>query len=113
MLAKAINQGVFSSMTKLSLCTCELTAAGGYVIAKAVAGLPKFQSLRIDGNAISERGVEEMQKVLLRSGKQLEEMEDNDEEGEDDLEDELVEEEPLVEGADMEDVTDALKAAKI
>ena len=100
------------SLTKLSLCTCELTAAGAYAIARAVAKLPKFQTLRMDGNAICERGVEEIRSLLIRADKTLEDMEDNDEEGEDDLEEELAEE-PAVEEADIEAVTAALKEAEI
>jgi hypothetical protein len=71
----------------LSLCTCELTAAGLVSVAKAGARLASFLRLRADGNAISERGVEEATRVLRSAGKVLEDMEDNDQDGEDDLED--------------------------
>ena len=112
-MAKAIGRGTLPSLTKLSLCTCELTAAGAYAIARAVAKLPNFRSLHMDGNAICERGVDEIRGLMIRAGKTIEDMEDNDEEGEDDLEEELVKEEPAEEEADLEAVTAAMKAAEI
>lgn len=57
--------------------------------------------------------MDEIKGLLIRAGKTIEEMEDNDDEGEDDLEEELVKGEPAVEEEEIEAVTAALKAAEI
>mmetsp|Transcript_22072 Transcript_22072/g.21330 ORF Transcript_22072/g.21330 Transcript_22072/m.21330 type:complete len:491 (-) Transcript_22072:355-1827(-) len=72
------------SLETLSLCTCEVTAVGVYTLARSLAKLTKFATLKADGNQIFTRGVEEIQSLLLRSGIVLAEMEDNDEEGDED-----------------------------
>lgn len=103
------------SLRTLSACTCEITAAGAYLLAKRAASSPSFQLLKIDGNAIVERGVDEIRSVLVRNGKILGDMEDNDEDGDDDLEDVLDEDEVVGggRGDDEEDLIKALDAAKI
>lgn len=68
-----------------------MTAAGAYAVGKAVVRLATFQRLRLEGNMICERGVEALEALLGRAGKVLDEMEENDDEGEDDLDDELEE----------------------
>lgn len=95
----------------LSMCTCEINAAGAYIVACAVSKLARFSTLKIDGNLISARGVEEMTAVLTRKGKLLVEMEDNDEDGDDEgLEDALAEEEAGA-GEPGDDEEDTLVAA--
>ena len=44
-------------LVKLSICTCEITAAGAYSIAKACTSLPSFKLLLLDGNEVCERGI--------------------------------------------------------
>ena len=103
-----------------SICTCEVTAVGAYIVARAVAKLPRFSILRIDGNQICTRGVEEIAATLTRAGKVLAEMEDNDEDGDDDgLEDALeAAEDEDVEGCkdgneEEDDLVQAMEAATI
>ena len=115
-LAKALSKNKNSALHSLSLCTCELTAAGANALAKAVAKLPSFSTLKLDGNAICSRGVEEISGVLLRAGKILGDLEDNDEDGDDDLDEDEGEgdedeEEEDESGAD--DLAAALAATKL
>jgi len=109
-LAKALSKN--KDLRFLSLCTCELTAAGAHALAKAVSKLPSFSTIKLDGNAICSRGVEEISGVLLRAGKILGDLEDNDEDGDDDLEDDEGEEEGEGdEGAD--DLAASLASTKL
>jgi len=73
----------------LSLCFCELTAAGAYIVAKTVSELPCFTNLEINGNALSDNGVDAIKGVLHNAGKILGDLEDNEEDADDDLEDAL------------------------
>jgi Ran GTPase-activating protein 1 len=112
-LAKSITN--CKSLRTLSVCTCELTAAGAYRLAQSVSMLPTFSALKMDGNTICERGVEEIQGLLLRAGKVLVDMEDNDEDGDDDLEEALEEQGECAGEDDVDDdeLVSRLNAAKI
>ena len=85
-------------------------------LARAVAKLPGFKQLELNGNQIFEESIEEIRKVLASAGKTLGSLDDNDEEGEDDLE-ELEEEEEeeeevlVVESLDNDNDADALADA--
>lgn len=105
-----------SSLETLSCCSCEITAKGAMALARAVAKLPGFKQLELNGNQIFEESIEEIRKVLASAGKTLGSLDDNDEEGEDDLE-ELEEEEEeeeevlVVESLDNDNDADALADA--
>lgn len=88
-IASAVKK--LTNLRTLSLCTCEITAAGAYVLARAVAELPQFVNLELNGNQISEAGVEAIKGVLQQAGKVVGDLEDNDEDGDDDLEEALAE----------------------
>lgn len=108
LLAKSL--AMCPALRTLTACTCEVTAGGAYRLASALAKIPAFTLLRLDGNAICERGVEEVKSLLLRHGKVLVDMEDNDEDGDDDLDDALEEEEEECGGGDDDDEVDKLGA---
>lgn len=83
-------------LRKLSMCSCDLTARGAYYIARLVSKIPRFQSLALNGNRISERAVKEITTLLTRENKILESMDENEEEeDEGDFEDLLQELEDL------------------
>lgn len=104
---------VCTSLRYVSACSCEITAAGAYVLAKTVVKLPAFRTLQLDGNAICSRGVEEVQGILLRGGMLLGDMDENDEDGDDDLEDVLEDEEggevAVAGGADQDGLDDLVR----
>ena len=104
-----------SALRSLSVCTCEVTASGAYRLAKTLSKLPTFTTLKLDGNSICSRGVDEVQGLLLRSGKILVEMEDNDDDGDDDLDDAMEEDGGELQDKDEEadDLADALGATKL
>ena len=97
------------NLRSLSVCTCEISAAGAYMLAKRASAMPSFQLLKLDGNAIVERGVDEIRALLLGKGKLLGDLEDNDDEGDDDLDDVLEE----CAGEEEDDLVKALESAKI
>lgn len=108
------------NLRTVSMNTCEITASGAFKLACEVAKIMTFKTLICDGNQICARGVDEMQKVLEAAGKTLEPMEDNDDEGEDDLEDVLQREsDPFadalgeVQDAELPGLVSAMQNAKI
>lgn len=60
-----------ANLRLLSVCTCEITARGAYRVAKAVAKITKFSTLKVDGNQICQRGVDEIRGILVRASKVL------------------------------------------
>ena len=58
------------SLHTLSLCHCELQAAGALAIAIAVSALPQFKLLKLDGNAIAQATLAKIKKIL--AAKQIE-----------------------------------------
>ncbi len=79
----------------LSCCSCEITAEGAMILARAASRQLEFDKMELNGNEICERGVKLIKAMLSKASKRLGDMEDNDEEAEDDLEvdEELQEEE--------------------
>ena len=84
----------------LDLITNELTRVGAVAAAEAVKNLPGFKNLNLNGNSISEAGIDEVRQILDSGavGSQvLGPLDENDEEGiaggnDDDDEDEKEEE---------------------
>lgn len=78
-----------SQMTRLrilTLCTCEITSAGAYKIAKAVSKLRRFTQLGLNGNTIVPECIEAITELLENNGQTLGEMDDNDDDDEDGVE---------------------------
>jgi Ran GTPase-activating protein 1 len=85
-LAHILLKSACPRLERLSLCCCEITAAGGIALAVAVSRIAAFSLLNLDGNEICSSGVELISEKLLSCNKTLGDMEDNDEDGEDDVE---------------------------
>ncbi len=58
-----------ASLRSLSLCHCELQAAGALAITIACANLPSFCTLHVDGNAVNDVVVARIQSMLQVAGK--------------------------------------------
>jgi len=74
-----------SALKTLGVCACEVTAAGALALAEKVCAIDSMELLLLDGNEVCERGVEKVATLLDLAGKALGDMEDNDDDGEDDL----------------------------
>jgi len=101
-LAKAVS--MLKDLVSLSCCTCEVMGNGANALAKAVAKRTHFQKLELNGNQISSDNVEKVSGLLMRCGKILGDMEDNDEDGDEDEIEEEEEEEQL--GGDDDEADD-------
>lgn len=95
----------------LSLQGCEITAAGAVLLARCVSSLPAFVQLNLDNNCIVENGIDVLQSILSRAGKLLGSLEENDEDGDDDLEEVLGEDEE--DQDECEELTEAAKKLEI
>ena len=78
-----------------------ITAAGAYVITKKLVRISSLVSIKMDGNMINERGLEELTSLCMKHHKVLVEMEDNDDEGDDDIDDVLDQEEDDAEDEEL------------
>lgn len=74
-------------LKSLHLCQCAIQAAGAVAITTAVSRLSSFRELKLEGNSISAEGLSQINKLFQATGKTLVPLEENDEDGEDDLED--------------------------
>lgn len=83
-LAGMLVQGS-SALKTVGMCACEVTAAGALVLAEKICAIDSMELLLLDGNEVCERGIEKVKNLLEQAGKALGDMEDNDDEGEDDL----------------------------
>jgi len=72
-------------LRRLNVNNCDISALGAYRLAKAVSRLPVFDTLAMDGNLIHGDYVGHIEDTMTQSGKFLAYMEDNDEDGEDDM----------------------------
>ncbi|KAF3649888.1 RAN GTPase-activating protein 1 [Capsicum annuum] len=87
--------------------TCTgIRRAGARVLAQTVLLKDEFKSLNVNGNFISEEGVDELKEIFKKSPEMLASLEDNDPEGEDEDEDE---EESGDEGKDEDELESKLK----
>ena len=82
------------------------------ILIRAVAKIPPFQRLDLNGNALCSRAIEEITNVMIQNSKILGDFDDNDEEGEDDLS-EIEDESEEDEDKEADALADALKDAKI
>lgn len=128
-----------TALRLLSLQGCEITAAGAILLARlvylsylyrlmlcsCVSTLPAFVQLNLDNNCIVENGVDVLQSIISRAGKILGcriiidignlndvvALEENDDDGEDDLEEVLGEDEE--DKDECEELTEATKKLEI
>lgn len=109
-IANALKDG-FERLTEVDLSTNAIRTVGARVLSKAVVGKPGFKLLNIDGNFLSDEGVDDVKEIFKNSPSVLGPLDDNDPEGEEYDEDEDEEEK---DGDDIEnDLESKLKDLEI
>lgn len=81
-IAKALEEG-FSQLSEVDLSTNLIRRAGARVLAQAVVGKSGFKLLNINGNFISDEGVDEVKEIFKNFPSVLGPLDENDPEGED------------------------------
>ncbi|KAJ3670388.1 hypothetical protein LUZ60_010712 [Juncus effusus] len=64
MIAKAISEGQTGNLTELDLSSNLIQRAGARCLANAVLNLKRFEMLNINGNCISDEGLDEVREIL-------------------------------------------------
>nr|XP_027096779.1 RAN GTPase-activating protein 1-like [Coffea arabica]XP_027115672.1 RAN GTPase-activating protein 1-like [Coffea arabica] len=82
LIAKALEEG-HGQLNEVDLSTNSIRRAGARCLAQAVVSKPGFKLLNINGNFISDEGVDEVKEVFENSSCVLGPLDDNDPEGED------------------------------
>ncbi|XAR61205.1 hypothetical protein NMG60_11034844 [Bertholletia excelsa] len=95
MIAQALEDG-HCQLTEVDLSMNSIRRAGARVLAQAVAGKPGLKLLNLNGNFISDKGVDELKDLFKHSPRILGPLDENDPEGE-------LDEDAEEEGADHED----------
>lgn len=81
MIAKALEDD-FPQLTEVDLSSNMIRRAGARVLAQAVVGKPGFKLLNINGNFLSDEGVEDVKEIFKNSPDLLGSLDDNDPDGE-------------------------------
>nr|CCG20363.1 Ran GTPase activating protein 2 [Solanum tuberosum] len=100
-IAKALEG--HSHLIEVDLSSNALRRAGARVLAQTVLHKDEFKLLNVNGNFISEEGVDELKEIFKKSPEVLASLEDNDPEGEDEDDEDDEEKESGDEGKDVED----------
>nr|CCG20296.1 Ran GTPase activating protein 2 [Solanum stenophyllidium] len=100
-IAKALEG--HSHLIEVDMNSNALRRAGARVLAQTVLHKDEFKLLNVNGNLISEEGVDELKEIFKKSPEMLASLEDNDPEGEDEDDEEDEEKESRDEGKDVED----------
>nr|CCG20276.1 Ran GTPase activating protein 2 [Solanum tuberosum subsp. andigenum] len=100
-IAKALEG--HSHLIEVDMSSNALRRAGARVLAQTVLHKDEFKLLNVNGNFISEEGVDELKEIFKKSPEMLVSLEDNDPEGEDEDDEEDEEKESGDEGKDVED----------
>nr|CCG20253.1 Ran GTPase activating protein 2 [Solanum tuberosum subsp. andigenum] len=100
-IAKALEG--HSHLIEVDMSSNALRRAGARVLAQTVLHKEEFKLLNVNGNFISEEGVDELKEIFKKSPEVLASLEDNDPEGEDEDDEEDEEKESGDEGKDVED----------
>lgn len=82
LIAKALEEG-HSQLIEVDLSTNLIRRAGARVLAQAVLGKPGFKLLNVNGNFISDEGIDEVKGLFKNSPGVLGSLDENDPEGED------------------------------
>ncbi|KAL8530637.1 hypothetical protein ACS0TY_007611 [Phlomoides rotata] len=82
LIAKALEEG-HGQLCEVDLNTNMIRRAGARCLAQAVVGKPGFKFLNIDGNFISDEGIDEVKDIFKNCPNVLGPLDDNDPEGED------------------------------
>ncbi|KAL8143133.1 hypothetical protein V2J09_016165 [Rumex salicifolius] len=80
-IAKALERG-HEQLCEVDLSTNKIRRVGVRVLAQAVVNKPGFKLLNIDGNFISDEGIDEVKEILKSNPDVLGPLDDNDPEGE-------------------------------
>nr|CCG20304.1 Ran GTPase activating protein 2 [Solanum stoloniferum] len=100
-IAKALEG--HSHLIEVDMSSNALRRAGARVLAQTVLHKDEFKLLNVNGNFISEEGVDELKEIFKKSPEMLASLEDNDPEGEDEEDEEDEERESGDDGKDVED----------
>lgn len=107
LIGKALKEG-HGQLTEVDLSTNLIRRVGARLLAQAVVDKPGFKLLNINGNFISEEGIDELIDIFKNSPDMLGNLDENDSEGED------LDEEAEVENAKHDDELESkLKGLKI
>nr|CCG20293.1 Ran GTPase activating protein 2 [Solanum stenophyllidium] len=99
-IAKALEG--HSHLIEVDMNSNALRRAGARVLVQTVLHKDEFKLLNVNGNLISEEGVDELKEIFKKSPEMLASLEDNDPEGEDEDDEEDEEKESRDEGKDVE-----------
>ncbi|KAI3959231.1 hypothetical protein MKW92_039898 [Papaver armeniacum] len=83
LIARALENG-HKQLKEVDLSTNAMRRAGARVLAQAVVNKPEFKLLTINGNYISDEGIDELKDIFKKSLDLLGPLDENDPEGEDD-----------------------------
>ncbi|KAL4572054.1 hypothetical protein LXL04_018823 [Taraxacum kok-saghyz] len=81
-ISKAFEEEGFLRLTEVDLSSNQIRRAGARVLAQAVVGKLGFKLLNIDGNFLSDEGVEDVKEIFKNSPHLLVSLDENDPEGE-------------------------------
>lgn len=81
-ISKAL-EDEFPRLTEVDLSSNQIRRAGARVLAQVVVGKPGFKLLNINGNFLSDEGVEDVKEIFKNSPDLLGPLDENDPEGED------------------------------
>ncbi|XP_019180623.1 PREDICTED: RAN GTPase-activating protein 2-like isoform X3 [Ipomoea nil] len=82
-IVKALEEG-HDQLKVVDMSSNSLRRAGARVLAQTLVHKPEFESLNVNGNFISDEGIDELKDIFKKCPEKLASLEDNDPEGEDD-----------------------------
>ncbi|KAJ9543216.1 hypothetical protein OSB04_022923 [Centaurea solstitialis] len=82
-IGRAVEEAEFGRLMMVDVSSNKVGGDGARALAKAVAGKPGFRLLNINGNSISNKGIEEVREILKNSPRILGPLDANDPNGED------------------------------
>nr|GMC71916.1 Ran GTPase activating protein 2 [Ipomoea batatas] len=85
-IVKALEEG-HDQLKVVDMSSNSLRRAGARVLAQALVHKPEFELLNVNGNFISDEGIDELKDIFKKCPEKLASLEDNDPEGEDDDDD--------------------------
>ncbi|MFQ6625775.1 hypothetical protein Gotur_006251 [Gossypium turneri] len=107
LIGKSLGEG-HGQLNEVDMSTNAIRRAGARLLAQVVVKIPGFKFLNINGNFISDEGIDEIKELFKSSPDMLGSLEDNDPEGED-YEDEDEDEENAEEGNELKSKLKDLK----
>ncbi|XP_047306849.1 RAN GTPase-activating protein 1-like [Impatiens glandulifera] len=91
LIAKALEVGGHGQLTEVDMNTNLIRRAGALVLAEVVVDKLGFKLLNLNGNFISDEGIDELKEIFKNCPAKLGELDENDPEGQEDLEEEETE----------------------